>query len=791
MTAARDRPRAGRLAGRGAARRRARPTCSPRSARQPGVGAGAAGRLRRHRPASRPPPAARRRQTGPGQRARAARRLRARRSRASSALLAGLGHRRAARPADRGQPARRARRHGHDRPRRRPAGARSRSTASSTCPQPTRCSSRSARPPARSPRRRPTTSSCCPQRDVRPRRARRAGRRRRSTRGSSHAPARQPERRLHAGHRATRATSRRSSPARGLVGDNLGTALDNARQDALYAAAAVPVPRRPGRDPRRARHRVDRRRRAPTAAAATPRCCAPAAPRRASSCASRSAETALAGALGVAARPRRRAARSARPRSAPRASARPRSPPSLWAGGAALAGLAIAAGAIALPAWRDARSLTVAGQRAAGRPARPRARGGRATALDFIALAGAGARLLAGVAATATSSCSRPRASRRSRSTGTPCSRPCSAGSAPGCSPTASPTSSLVRGRAPLARLLRPVAGELVADRRGDDGPPAAAARQGGHARRADRRVRRLDGGLQLHLPAAGRGRRAADQRRRRDRHRVAGRARRAAGRGAARPTCAGVAQRRAAAAPLRLRRRRPAGPLRRAAADDRRGRASCRTAGSRAAAPSSSWTTSAARPDGVLVSAETVKRLPAAPGRPDPPAAPGRPHQAVQDGPVPLHRRRQGVPDRAEGLVPRRQRRATSRRPTGSDAVGAFLVQTDGTSPATRRPAHRARSWAPSAQVTDIVNQRRVVGSNLTAVELSGLTKVELGFALVLAIAASGLALGLGFQERRRTFAIATALGATQPPARRVRLGRVAVRDDRRAGPRHGRSPS
>ncbi len=42
---------------------------------------------------------------------------------------------------------------------------------------------------------------------------------------------------------------------------------------------------------------------------------------------------------------------------------------------------------------------------------------------------------------TATSSCWRPRGSRRSRSTGKRCSPPCSAGSAPGCSPTGSPTS--------------------------------------------------------------------------------------------------------------------------------------------------------------------------------------------------------------------------------------------------------------------------------------------------------------------------------------------------------------
>ena len=96
----------------------------------------------------------------------------------------------------------------------------------------------------------------------------------------------------------------------------------------------------------------------------------------------------------------------------------------------------------------------------------------------------------------------------------------------------------------------------------------------------------------------------------------------------------------------------------------------------------------------------------------------------------------------------------------TGSNAVGSFLVQTDGTSPAAVAKRIRAVVGATAA-VTDIVNQRHVVGSNLTAVELSGLTRIELGFALVLAAAATGLALGLGFRERRRTFAIASALGA------------------------------
>jgi putative ABC transport system permease protein len=96
----------------------------------------------------------------------------------------------------------------------------------------------------------------------------------------------------------------------------------------------------------------------------------------------------------------------------------------------------------------------------------------------------------------------------------------------------------------------------------------------------------------------------------------------------------------------------------------------------------------------------------------------------------------------------------------TGSNAVGDFLVQTDGTSPATVASLIRPLVGT-GAQVTDITNQRKVVGSNLTAVGLTGLTRVELAFALVLAAAATGLVLALGFAERRRTFAIASALGA------------------------------
>ena len=71
------------------------------------------------------------------------------------------------------------------------------------------------------------------------------------------------------------------------------------------------------------------------------------------------------------------------------------------------------------------------------------------------------------------------------------------------------------------------------------------------------------------------------------------------------------------------------------------------------------------------------------------------------------------------------------------------------------------ARGVGTSAQVTDIVDQRKVVGSNLTAVELSGLTRSSSASRSSSPSRPPGLALGLGFQERRRTFAIASALGA------------------------------
>jgi putative ABC transport system permease protein len=168
---------------------------------------------------------------------------------------------------------------------------------------------------------------------------------------------------------------------------------------------------------------------------------------------------------------------------------------------------------------------------------------------------------------------------------------------------------------------------------------------------------------------------------------------------------------------------------------------------------------TLASRPDSVLVSAETVKDFQLHPG--------DLVRLRLQNGATKQYRT---VPFHYAGVAKEFPTAPTDSflvanagyvaRATGSDAVGSFLVQTDGTGPA-QVAAGLRRQVGTSAQVTDLINQRKVIGSNLTAVEMSGLTKVELGFALLLAAAATGLALGLGFQERRRTFAIASALGA------------------------------
>ena len=167
-----------------------------------------------------------------------------------------------------------------------------------------------------------------------------------------------------------------------------------------------------------------------------------------------------------------------------------------------------------------------------------------------------------------------------------------------------------------------------------------------------------------------------------------------------------------------------------------------------------------AAGPDSVLVSAETVKDYQLLPGDP----VKLRVQNSAGKPPTTVAFRYAGIVNEFPTapndsfFVANADYVAAQ---TGDDAVGAFLVDTGGADNTAVADAIRARVGA-AATVTDIAQTRTRVGSSLTAVDLGGLTRVELGFGLVLAAAAGGLVLFLGLAERRRTFAIITALGAT-----------------------------
>lgn len=106
----------------------------------------------------------------------------------------------------------------------------------------------------------------------------------------------------------------------------------------------------------------------------------------------------------------------------------------------------------------------------------------------------------------------------------------------------------------------------------------------------------------------------------------------------------------------------------------------------------------------------------------------------------------------------------------THDPTTGTFLVDT--TQGQERAIASVARNdLGSTAVVTDITQTRGLIGSSHTAVDLRGLTRVELALAAILVLAAAALVTGLQLAERRRTFAIAAALGA-----RRRQLVKLAV---------------
>jgi len=89
------------------------------------------------------------------------------------------------------------------------------------------------------------------------------------------------------------------------------------------------------------------------------------------------------------------------------------------------------------------------------------------------------------------------------------------------------------------------------------------------------------------------------------------------------------------------------------------------------------------------------------------------------------------------------------------------ILIRTNGNPSVLARDVSRLAGSIPGLKVSDIGSAQRQIASSLSAVDLRGLTILELSFAVVFVVGATGLSLFLSFSERRRSFAVLSALGA------------------------------
>ncbi|WP_414476127.1 FtsX-like permease family protein [Microvirga sp. M2] len=97
----------------------------------------------------------------------------------------------------------------------------------------------------------------------------------------------------------------------------------------------------------------------------------------------------------------------------------------------------------------------------------------------------------------------------------------------------------------------------------------------------------------------------------------------------------------------------------------------------------------------------------------------------------------------------------------TGSSAAEVVLMRAATDPEAVATAARLVAAAIPGAAVTTLGETQAIISSNLTAVDLHGLTGIELVFAILMIAGITGLVLALGLSERRRNFAVMTALGA------------------------------
>lgn len=100
--------------------------------------------------------------------------------------------------------------------------------------------------------------------------------------------------------------------------------------------------------------------------------------------------------------------------------------------------------------------------------------------------------------------------------------------------------------------------------------------------------------------------------------------------------------------------------------------------------------------------------------------------------------------------------------RETGLAASNIVLLRTPDVQSVSAK-VRQIVSTLPGVKVTDIGTTQQGISSSLTAVDLHGLSRLEMAFAILLMAGATGLVLALGLADRRRTFAILRAIGATR----------------------------
>jgi putative ABC transport system permease protein len=98
----------------------------------------------------------------------------------------------------------------------------------------------------------------------------------------------------------------------------------------------------------------------------------------------------------------------------------------------------------------------------------------------------------------------------------------------------------------------------------------------------------------------------------------------------------------------------------------------------------------------------------------------------------------------------------------TGSEAHEIVLLRTSGDTDTVAAAARKLAATQGGRKVTTLGETQALIGSSVTAVDLRGLTALELAFSVLMIAGATGLVLALGLAERRRSFTILSALGAT-----------------------------